>query len=355
LKILINTPDTSLPGGVANHYEGLRPYWKLNVHYNFIGGRKKIPGPLILPFDLIKFFFLCLFGNYDLVVLNPSLGSTAIKRDALFLKIASITKKKTLVFWHGWAPELVERINNNSSWFNRKYDSASMHLVLSGAFKKDLINWGIKSPIKLTTTKVDDRLIANFEIQKKQVQEFTILFLTRIEVYKGIFIVLEACEDFLKQGGDFRLVIAGEGSQLDAAKEYVRKKKLQNVHFLGNVSGEQLIQAFEDASIYILPSYSEGMPTSVLEAMAFGLPVITRPVGGINDFFEEGKMGYLVKSLNPTDFAEKISYMSEHPTRMKEIGEFNHFYAKKNFMASEVALKMEEFFKMILQKDFKEK
>lgn len=349
MKILINTPDISLLGGVANHYKGLKNFWKLKVHYNYVGGRKKIPGPLILPFDLIKFFFLCLFGNYDLVVLNPSLGSTAIKRDALFLKIASITKKKTLVFWHGWSPELVERINNDSSWFKRKYDSASMHLVLSGAFKNDLINWGIKSPIELTSTKVDDRLIANFDIQKKQVQEFTILFLTRVEVYKGIFIVLEACKQFLKQDTGIRLVIAGDGSQLDAAKEFANKNNLLNVEFLGNVNGEQLIQAFSSATIYVLPTYNEGMPTSVLEAMAFGLPVITRPVGGLNDFFEDGKMGYLVENLNPNDFAQKIIYLLENTDLIKKIGEYNHHYATQHFLASKVAVKMEAIFEMTLQ------
>lgn len=344
MKILINTPDLSLSGGVANHYHGLRPFWKLKVHYNYIGGRKKIPGILILPVDYIKFFFICLFGKYDLIVLNPSLGQTALKRDAIFLKIAVFTKKKTVVFWHGWSPDIVERINNNPGGFKQKYQYASMHLVLSGGFKNDLVSWGIESPIKLTTTKVDDRLLANFDIQKKQVEEFTILFLTRVEVYKGIFILLEACKQFLKHDSGIRLVIAGDGSQLEAAKEFANKNNLLNVHFLGNVKGEQLIQAFTSATIYVLPTYNEGMPTSVLEAMAFGLPVITRPVGGLNDFFEDGKMGYLIESLNPIDFAEKIAYLIENKELMHEMSLNNHSYAKAHFLGSQVAENLEQIF-----------
>ena len=141
MKILINTPDLKLSGGVANHYRGLLPFWKLNVKYNYIGGRNKIPGLLILPFDLLKFLFKCFFGKYDLIILNPSLGKTAIKRDAIFLKIATLTKKKTIVFWHGWSPKIVLKINNNSRWFSQNFNYASMHLVLSGEFKKDLIKW----------------------------------------------------------------------------------------------------------------------------------------------------------------------------------------------------------------------
>jgi hypothetical protein len=74
MKILINTPDTSILGGVANHYKGLKSYWTEDVRYNFIGGRKGIPGSLVLIYDYLKFFFICLFVNYDVVVLNPSLG-----------------------------------------------------------------------------------------------------------------------------------------------------------------------------------------------------------------------------------------------------------------------------------------
>lgn len=86
------------------------------------------------------------------------------------------------------------------------------------------------------------------------------------------------------------------------------------------------------------------MPTSVLEAMAFGLPIITRPVGGLSDFFENEKMGYLVQSLNPNDFAEKIIYLFDNQDSIEEIGEYNYIYAKKHFYASNVALKMESIF-----------
>src|SRR5690606_18530459 len=117
MKILINTPDTSLLGGVANHYKGLQPYWSKNVKYNFTGGRKGIPGPLVLIYDYIKFISLCAFGKFDVILLNPSLGKTAIKRDALFLKISKWFKIKTVVFFHGWSDKMVEELNKNSTSF----------------------------------------------------------------------------------------------------------------------------------------------------------------------------------------------------------------------------------------------
>lgn len=168
MKILINTPSLNLSGGVASHYKGLSLFWKLNVDYNYIGSRNKIPGYVILPFDLIKFFFICFFKSYDLIVLNPSLGYRALKRDSLFLKITKLANKKTVIFWHGWLPEIAEKLNSESKWFKKKFNSASLHIVLSSQFKTDLINWGIDKPIKLTTTKVDQSLLNGFQLKKKK-------------------------------------------------------------------------------------------------------------------------------------------------------------------------------------------
>ena len=341
MKILINTPDISKLGGVANHYKGLKPYWSQNVSYNFIGSRKGIPGPIILVFDYIKFFFLCIFCNYDVILLNPSLGKTAIKRDALFLRIAKWFKIKTVVFFHGWSSEVVSQLNTDSTSFAQSFNRADKIIVLAKAFKNDLLNWRIKKTIHISSTKVNDEFIKSFSIENKK-ESFDVLFLTRIETYKGIFTTLEAFKFVKSICPSAKLTIAGDGSQLGKAKEIVQSNKLKDVYFLGNISGELLAQTFFNSAIYILPSHGEGMPTSVLEAMAFGLPIISRPVGGLVDFFEDGKMGYLIESLEPQDYAKKIIQLIENPDEIKEIGRYNHAYVKKNFMASKVAREMEK-------------
>jgi len=340
MKVLINTPDLAFHGGVSNHFKGLRPYWSQNVKYNFIGGRKGVPGPLLLIYDYIKFFFLCVFGKYDIIILNPSLGKTALKRDALFLKISKWFKIKTVVFFHGWSNDIVKELNTNSTKFNERFNKADKIIVLAQAFKENLIKWGITKPIYLTTTKVNDGLLQKFDFNKKGWNQ-NILFLTRIETYKGIFTTLEAFMVVKSKIPNATLTIAGDGNQLVKAKDFVQKNKIQDVQFLGNISGKILSETFTDSAIYILPSHSEGMPTSVLEAMAFGLPIITRPVGGLVDFFEEYRMGFLIESLEPKDYADKIIHLLENPDKCKEIGKYNNEYAKKHFLASKVALDIE--------------
>lgn len=340
MKVLINTPDISIPGGVANHYKGLHSFWSQKVSYNYIGGRKGIPGPLFLIYDYFKFFFLCAFGKYDAILLNPSLGKTAIKRDSLFLRISKRFKIKTVVFFHGWSPKIVNELNIKPLSFIDTFNKANQIIVLAQSFKDDLIKWGITTPIFITTTKVDDGLLKDFNFAKK-LWEPVILFLTRIETYKGIFTTLEAFEIVKAKYPNATLIIAGDGTQLAKAKDFVNNQKLKDVRFLGNIDGSELKNAFTNSSIYILPSHSEGMPTSVLEAMAFGLPVISRPVGGLVDFFENDRMGYLIESFEPKEYAEKILGLLENPLKCQEIGKYNNEYAVKHFMASKVALELE--------------
>ena len=140
---------------------------------------------------------------------------------------------------------------------------------------------------------------------------------------------------------DIKFRVAGTGGELEKAKQYAIDNNIA-VDFLGNISGDTLINEFKAANIYILPTtHGEGMPTSVLEAMAFGVPVITRPVGGTCDFFENSKMGELIESLDPKEYAVAIDKYLNNPTFAKEVSTYNHKYAKEHFLASSVAKAIE--------------
>lgn len=341
MKILINTPALYIPGGVANHYKGLQNFWSEDVSYNYIGGRKGIQGPSILIFDYIKFIFLCAFGNYDVILLNPSLGKTAIQRDAWFLRISKWFNLKTFVFFHGWDDSLAQRISESPEGFVKKYNRADGFIVLANVFRNQMKNWGISSPIQLSTTKVDNSLLNKFDLGQKSWNK-TILFLARIEEKKGIFTTINAFKQVLAKFPEAKLKVAGNGRALERAKQFVLDQTIANVEFLGHTSGDKLIESFSQSSVYILPTtHGEGMPTSVLESMSFGLPVISRPVGGLVDFFQEGKMGYLLESIEPGGYADKIIDLLRNEDKLEEIGKFNHEYAKNQFMASKVALEIE--------------
>lgn len=354
MNILINTPFITSPAGVSNHYLGLKDYFSDKVIYNqyytrfYIRKMLKfkvlyIPAiPFAFIFNYLKYILLIIWHKRPTVLLNPSFGKTALKRDAQFLKIAKFFGCKVAVFMHGWDKSYLKEVLENKKLFSKAWQKADAHFVLASEFKDYLHQLGINAPVHLTSTKVNDKLTEGLET-KKITKINTILFLARVEKAKGIFTSIDAIELLCKKYPELKLKVVGRGNALQEAKDYTVKKGLENVIFTGPLSGDALKKEFVNADLYILPTtHGEGMPTSVLEAMAFGLPVITRPVGGLVDFFENGKMGYLIESLDPEDYAEKIDYLINNIEKATQIAQYNMQYAKENFMASKVAKQLEE-------------
>jgi glycosyltransferase involved in cell wall biosynthesis len=354
MKILINTPLISIPAGVSNHYFGLRTYFSKDIIYN-----QYIPGHYIdqyvklkplsrffrlvtVSFDLFKFIVLLIIFRKPVVLLNPSFDRTALKRDLIYLKIAKFMSCKVAVFFHGWDTIYLESVFKNEKKFSPSWGKADAYFVLAAEFKQYLEKLGVETPIHLTTTKVNDKLIGR-EIEKKEIQNIkTILFLGRVERDKGIFTTIDAFDILSKKYKDIKLRVVGYGKMLEQAKYYSIKMGLNNITFTGPLYGDDLIKEYLMADLYILPTtHGEGMPTSILEAMAFGLPVITRPVGGLKDFFENNKMGYLIESLEPEDYAQHIESLINDINLAKRMSEYNKKYAKEHFLASKVAQKLE--------------
>jgi len=346
--IIINTPDINRPGGVANFYLGLIGKFKSNVRYNYIGGKsKKSFFAVNMAMDYTKFIFLIIGKRPGLVHLNPSLDKKSLIRDAVFIMICRVFFRKYMLSWHGWQKKTENNITQKHiKLFRLFFGKAELMTVLSSDFKNALISWGIKCPIKIETTLYDDNLIADFVLNKKELNN-NILFLSRVEEAKGIYVVLKAFNELLKRT-DARLTIAGSGSETDKVKDYVLKNNIRGVAFAGYVKGDDKKELLKNSSIFILPSHSEGMPISMLEAMAFGLAVISRPVGGIKDFFQDGKMGYITESLEPKEYADLLFKLLSDKDKMGMISKYNYNYAKERFSASKVACRLDLIYKEIL-------
>lgn len=340
-KILINCPCLKHLGGVANHYLGLKPYWTECVKYLPISkrSRKRGSGKYWLPLDICKFIYQLIFFRPDIILLNPSIGLNALKRDFLFLNIAKLFGKKVGIFIHGFDIPTFESINKN--WLCCELNKASVIFVLAEDFKKRLMDIGVTTPIELTTTKVDDALIKDFTIDSRDGKSGCLLFLARVEKAKGIYETIETFKILKKEFPDIKLKIVGDGTELENIKQKINNEQINDIIITGRLSGKEIIDAYKSALLLLLTTHGEGMPTTVLEAMAFGLPVITRPVGGLVDFFENGKMGYIDSTLDPVKIADGIRPFLMNPELTKSVAINNHRYALDNFMASSVTKHIE--------------
>lgn len=341
MKILIVVPSFKVLGGVSNHYKGLAQYWTEKVKYCFQGKRPNLPAYITLIPDFIIFIFKLLVFNPDIIVINPSLRKYQITRDFIYIRIARLFKKKISVFIHGWDSDYYEKIKSDSKSFCNTLNYCSCIFVLYSDFKIKLKQLGITVPIFLTTTKVEDKLIEQFDISKRNGIIKNLLFLARLEVTKGIYITIDAFNIVKTKHPDLKLIICGSGSQEKNIANYISEHSIKDIEFRGKVSGDDIIHSYCDGDVYILPTYEEGMATSILEAMAFGLPILSRPVGGINDYFIQNKMGILTDSYNAQDYAQIIDKWICNPDSVKNIMRFNHIYACQNFLASSVVSGLE--------------
>lgn len=340
VEILILVPKINLLGGIAGYYSAVRPYLPDNIKYFTRGSRginNKLIRLLIFVFDLFRFNGIIFFYNPVTIVINSSIGHEGLKRDAIFLKLAKrILKKKVIVFFRGWESSFF-RNKETPKWFNNAFLKSDKIIVLAKEFKDQLIEAGYLGPIIIETTAFDNRLLAYNPIVSRPAAFFSILFLARIERDKGIYEALKAVKKLQNVRDNVFLDVAGEGSELGNVKSFVESEKINKVFFHGFVRGKTKAELFKTASVFLLPSYHEGMPNSVLEAMAFGLPVLTTKVGGINDFFIEEKMGFFIESHNHESIYMQLLKLIDFPPLCHEIKKYNSEYAMNNFYSDKVA------------------
>lgn len=345
MKLLIVVPSFRLLGGISFHYLGLKKYWHSQVRYAVAGRRPHMHASLTLLPDFIGYVLKLMFYRPDVVVVNPSFYPYPLLRDAIHMLTARLFGCKVVAMFHGWNLRYSASQEAKPCWALRQFNKMAFIYVLSSDYQKRLRKMGIRVPILLTTTEVDDALLQHFNMAQRQGRKIkNILFLARLDRAKGIFETIDAFALLHKNHPDTHLNVYGSSwngaleGELDA---YVAEHHIEGITFHGRVTGPEKAQAFANNDIYILPSHFEGMPTSVLEAMAFGLPVVTRPVGGVPDFFEQGKMGYMINSFSAADFAEKLALLVNDEATTQRIGLYNYQFAHQHFLASTVAAKFE--------------
>jgi glycosyltransferase involved in cell wall biosynthesis len=133
---------------------------------------------------------------------------------------------------------------------------------------------------------------------------------------------------------NYNLKIAGDGPLLKTVKRKVKEEQISNVYFLGQINGNNKHNAFTSSDILFFPSYSEGMPISIIEGILYGLVIVSRPIGGIPDWVKVPANGVLTDSLDPQDYAALIHTLCEDKENMNQIGETNKKYAKSYFTPS---------------------
>ncbi len=306
--------------------------------------------------DYVHFVTKIRKNSVDLIHLNPSLGYKSVIRDGFFLIIAKVMGKKVVVFFHGWNDTCEKRIRRYFLFpFRLIYSRADAIVVLALVFKKRLVEMQLNRTIFTETTTIDDDMFEHaapvVESRRRMatVNKFNILFLSRIEREKGIYEALEVYRLLKIRNKNISMTVVGDGSELERVREYVADQCLKDVTITGFRTGVALRESYADADVYLFPTrHGEGFPISIIEAMTYGLPILTCPVGGIHDFFEENEMGFLRDSCDFHEWVSLLEQLIQNTDMRMAMGEYNHQYAQEHFRPGEVVRRLEGIYHMVL-------
>jgi len=143
-------------------------------------------------------------------------------------------------------------------------------------------------------------------------------YLGRFDENKGVLNLVKAMPIILEGYEEIEFILFGGGELLPRIHEEIERSKLQQkVRLSGAIPREKVGDCMNELKLFVLPSYSEGLPHVIKEAMACGTPVLATPVGGVPDLIEDGETGFIMEDNSPDCIAENVIRALKHPSLEK--------------------------------------
>lgn len=238
-------------------------------------------------------------------------------RKALFASIARLFRVPVILHLHG--SEFLGFYQDRSApvqcLIRHQLERATRVIVLSEIWRTELA--AIAPTARLA---VIPNTVALPPINAPSGTAPNILFLGRIGPRKGAFDLITAFAAIAPRYPALRLTLAGDGQTSEARAAAAALNLSHRITVLDWVDTPTRADLLAKATIFALPSHDEGLPMSVLEAMAAGLPVVTTPVGGIPDLITSGQTGLLVPPGDPAALAKALAALLDDPAHRAQLG-----------------------------------
>ncbi|MDO8724578.1 MAG: glycosyltransferase family 4 protein, partial [Candidatus Methanoperedens sp.] len=252
---------------------------------------------------------------------------------------AKILKKKTLVMATGYTSVIYEHMKVLESL---NYYLTDLIGVESKCVIKHMNLQVYKSKVVVIHLYVDDNYVIRTKIKDRN---NIVGYISRLSEEKGIIEFLDAAKQLIEKKHNIIFFIGGDGPLKQVVEH--RVKKMERIDFVNWIPSENFIDTLNKLKLLVLPSFTEGLPNIVLEAMACGTPVLATPVGGIPDVIIDKQTGFIIIRNSPECIAENIvqaldnqnlnqisidsrNLIVQKYTLDKAINNFNNFLRKLN-------------------------
>ena len=330
-RIIICGPSRDSVSGVATHLNQLfrsslaQDYSLLQFQVGSEGRNevllrkifRYLTSPMSLAATIIRF-------KPNILHLNSSLEVKAYWRDLVYLIIARMLRCSVVFQVHGG--EIPCRFLGRNRWAQKflrwSLDLPDALVLLAEVERKSYQEFSVGKRVFVIPNAID---LEEYRFKLPKVFNSDVLrlgYIGRIAADKGIREVIEAMNILKKQGmTKLQLTVAGSGPfEAELVAMVAELGMGENVKFVGAVFGEQKLLFWNSIDVFIFPTYHrEGLPYTVLEALASGTPQITTPVGGIPDAINNGVEGLIVASHEPQLIADGISELLGDTERLRNM------------------------------------
>lgn len=312
MKILIISPTSSGIGGIAQHVQGLTKFLQNEGHHVEIISSENtftipIKGLKNLSFMISSFLKSKFKKNFDIVHAHNIPSALAMKNSS---------GKKILTI-HGIFSKQIGQIHNKSAEnISGKYEINALSWADAiTTISKESLNY--YSNYGYNVNQIPNGLdLSLFEQEIDRRYEKQIIYAGRLSKEKGTETLLKICKNL---DDDIDLLIIGDGPEREKFQNIQLKKS--NVHYLGSQNHEKTISLIKGSDILIQPSLSEGISTTLLEAMACKTCIITSNVGGNLELIKNQENGILIEPTNNELFIKSINQLIQDKFLREKLSE----------------------------------
>lgn len=271
-------------------------------------------------FGLVRYLHLLAIGKVRLVHVHAA-SDASFWRKSIFVWIALAARRRVIFHIHGggFLDFYAKRCGAwRRAWVRFILNHVTDIVVLAENWRAEIGQITYNENIHVIANPVEaNELIV---IDRSCTQAPELLFMGRLVKEKGLFDLVDALVTLRPKHRGLRLLLAGEGVRAEI-EQYAQMRGVRDMLWFGGwVEGRAKTMLWERAAIFVLPSYIEGLPTCVLEAMAAGLPVVATNVGGIPSLIEHAGSGLLISPGDISALANALDQLLSDARGRKRMG-----------------------------------
>jgi glycosyltransferase involved in cell wall biosynthesis len=330
-KIVLLGPSLDALSGVSTHVRMLlgcdlaRGCELLHFQVGSEGRRENALQKLVrFTFGPLQLALLLLRTGAQVVHINVSFEPKGYWRDLAFWIVAKLLGRRVLTQIHGGAmPQDFFRGNALLTRVLRSFlVSSDVVTVLSSAELLAYQAFDARINLHLVPNAIDPAGLADQTRSYNSDGPLKLVYVGRLVRTKGLFEVVDALMELKRAGRRFELCIAGGGPDERELMAAVESSGLKDrVRFLGSVFGEEKRRLWLDSDLFVFPSYMEGLPYSLLEAMAAGCVPVTTPVGAIADVMRDREHGLFVPVKDARSLANAVAILDDDRASLLRMAE----------------------------------